>query len=211
MRLKLFDKIVLVLLLLAGLGLAGFMLACCFISSWAKDFSWLIEALLTQPPFINRIFVGAGMLLLIFLILRILFVRRKPEGNEVLDGMAREAKSAQLLIKTGEHGQAFIQPDAFVEMVMKQIRANEKIRDGQAVIGSVTENGSVDIDLRILPLPDANLPSLSSELQADIKAAMEEKTGIQIGRVQVVFVGDANADAASTATAMDNGYKRTLL
>lgn len=191
MKLKLFDKVMLVLLILLGIVLLGGLIFACWSTFFAHDITSFALAVLVGPV-INRVIITAVSVLFIFLMLRILFVRKRDtaaakteQDQQQNDSMA---DSGQIRIKTSEFGESYITTDALHDMVQKIVRGNNSVRDANSSVSSEPQSGRIHARVEILPLPDTNLPELSDELQKNVKELLAERTGIVLEDVQIVFV-----------------------
>lgn len=191
MKLKIFDKIVLVLLILVAIALLGVLIYACWSPFFAQNVTSYILAVLVDSSsrffVLNRIIITVVAALLIFLLLRILFVRKrdKREPEEIASAPAFDTD--QLHIRTNDMGQSYITKDALLDMVQKGVRTNSSVRDSSASLSTDPQNGRVHVKLDVFPVADSNLPALSEELQKNVKENIEERTGILLDDVQVVF------------------------
>ena len=190
MRLKRLDKVMLVLLLLVGFFACGLLLLCCFSAGLAERVVGLVFAVLARDPVYNRIIAGVLLAVVMFFIVRILFVRQKRLVDPALALNSQTPPEQRILIKNGEHGQSFITPEAVRDMALRLLQSNPGVRDGKVMLDVQDENGNVGVQLEVLPMADANLPALSTALQQEIKSGIEEKTGIAISQVQVLIVSE---------------------
>ena len=198
MKLKLFDKIVLVLLILLSMVFLVGIIYACWSAYFAQDITSYLNRLLTGP-IINRVLITAGAVLILFLLLRILFVRKKDkyapslQQNEPMT--AQKQDTDQIHIRSNEYGESYITKDALLDMIQKGVRANTSVRDSNAAVVSDPQSGQTRVQLEVYPLSDSNLPQLSEELQRDVKQNVEERTGLQLEDVKVIY---ASSQQSST-------------
>lgn len=204
MKLKLFDKIVLVLLILLSICLLGMLIYTCWNSVFAQDITEYMRRVLVGPT-INRIIITVVAALIIFLLIRILFVRKRDKTNEDAQSALRY-DSNQIHIRSNDMGESYITKDALLDMVQKGVRANSSVRDSSAALETDPQTGRVHVRLEVFPLPDSNLPSLSDELQKNVKENIEERTGILLDDVKVVF----NSHPTAAQSNPSQHYTRTL-
>jgi len=176
MRLKPFDVIVNGILLLAVLALA---VLCCgvawgiFIPTMFAGFGELLTSGL-----LASILTTVAAVLLLILVLRILFVRkRKPVAEPV-------AQNPGILVRQGENGAAYITVDALQDVILRQVRANQKVRDCKCELAP--GEGSAAVRIFISFAPDAIVPEVSTEVQTAVKENVEKMTGVRIDEVQMV-------------------------
>lgn len=194
MKLKLFDKIVLILAILLSIFLLGALIFACWSHFFAQDITSYLLAVLVGPT-INRVIITIAAALMIFLLLRILFVRKKDKRDDtVLESPKRD--SDQIHIRSNEMGESYITKDALLDMVQKGARANPNVRDSNAVVESDPVSGHVSVRLEVFPQNDSNLPALSDELQKSVKENVEVRTGISLDDVKVIFASRPNGQSA---------------
>ena len=180
MKPKLFDRVLLVLLLiiviafsLALLGIAMRLLPDFMVQS-AVDFAY--------DGILPATILGATGLLLLIVSLRLLFANGKSKPKEV--------KPTAALIRTTEFGTTSITLSALDSMAQKHCRANNRIKDCSTNI-TVGVGGGISIGLKLMLMPDTNVPELTEALQKTLKEYIEAYAGITVNEVWIVVVSTA--------------------
>lgn len=186
MKLKLFDRFLLGILLIAAI-LVSFLL-------------FGIAAQLIQEDVVNGfislfymfrhnalILAGSGLLLLLISV-KLLFAGRTKKGD---------ARPASALMRQTELGGTFIALEAIDSMVQKHCRAIPRVKDVHTTLQS-TEAG-ITVGIRLCVLPDTDVVTLSGELQKSLKENIESLTGIQVNEIGVLVESAAPVAATTTA------------
>jgi uncharacterized alkaline shock family protein YloU len=186
MRLKVFDRILLGILLIVAIvasfvlfGMAANIIREDVVTSFVKLFYLFRENAM--------ILAGSGLVLLLISI-KLLFAGR---------GKKAEVRPASALMKQTEFGGTFISLEALDTMVQKHCRAQQRVRECHTTLHS-SETG-VTIGIRLSVLPDTDVVTLSSELQKSLKEYVESLTGIQVGEIGIL-VENASASPAQNAS-----------
>lgn len=175
MKWKLFDRILLALLLIVTvvLSLALVLIAAGFITG---DMAYnAVDFMYNGKTETIAILAGAGILILLISI-RLMFAGRKqkPEPNTTL-------------IKKTEQGAAFITLAALESMVMRHCTANPGIKSTVCGIKALPEAESVLVSLRLALLPDTHVPQLVTELQISLKEYLEATSGISVKEIAILI------------------------
>ncbi|NLI52741.1 MAG: alkaline shock response membrane anchor protein AmaP [Clostridiales bacterium] len=186
MKLKVFDRILLGILLIAAIllsfvlfGIAAGLIQEDMVAGFISLFYMFRENAL--------ILAGCGLVLLLISV-KLLFAGR---------GKKTESRPASALMRQTEHGGTYISLEALDTMVQKHCRALARVRDVHTTLHS-TETG-VTIGIRLCVLPDTDVVTLSSELQKSLKENIEALTGIQVNEIGVLVesaAAPANTPAA---------------
>lgn len=184
MRLKVFDRILLGLLLIAAI-VVSFVLFGMAANIIHEDVVTSFIGLFYMYKENAMILAGCGLVLLLICI-KLLFAGR---------GKKAEARPASALMKQTEFGGTFIALEALDTMVQKHCRAQQSVRDCHTTLHS-SETG-VTIGIRLSVLPDTDVVTLTSELQKSLKEYIEGLTGIQISEIGILI---ENASAAPAPT-----------
>ena len=176
MKLKPFDIFINVIFVLFVLALA---VLCCgiawgvFIPTLFADFG----AMLTSGIGAS---IGATVVavLVLILALRILFVRKGGPKAEAAP------QRPGILVRQGEHGAAFITVEALQDIILRQVRSNQKVKDCKCEL--VPGEGSAAVRVYISFAPDAVIPELTTEIQTTVKENVEKMTGVAIEEIQMV-------------------------
>lgn len=186
MKLKLFDRFLLGILLIAAI-LVAFLL-------------FGIAAQLIQEDVVNGfislfymfrhnalILAGSGLLLLLISV-KLLFAGRTKKGD---------ARPASALMRQTELGGTYIALEAIDSMVQKHCRVIPRVKDVHTTLQS-TDTG-ITVGIRLCVLPDTDVVTLSGELQKSLKENIESLTGIQVNEIGVLVESAAPVAATTTA------------
>ena len=178
MKLKTFDKIMLIILMLLTMGLCIFFIY----FMWAnfpgeyigKEIGKMYDLL------VNKLIITAVSAIVFVLCVRILFIRKRSgKGQEKV-----QASTPGLLIRTGDSGSAYLTNSALEGMILKCVRGNAKVRD--CVCAIIPNENNVSISLRITFVADVVLPEATQEVQSELKENIESLTGITVRDIQVL-------------------------
>lgn len=176
MKLKPFDRVTNALFILGVIALCGL---CCGIAWGVLDprvFTWFAAAL-TSGVF-AAIITTAAALVVVFLCLRILFVRKREPVRDVAP------KAPGIMVRNGENGAVFLSLPALEEIVLRNARSNTKVRDCRCEL--LSGDGSVSVRIWASLTPDANIPEVSAAVQDVVKTNVEMMCGIAVPEVQFV-------------------------
>lgn len=176
MKVKLFDRILLALLLFIVLLFSILLIVLSVGLFPLADVQQVIHAIFTTQTYV--IILGAVGLVLFLITLRLLFF-----GNG--GGEKKEPMPSSTLIKAGELGASFITLSAIDAMVQKHCHANNRIRNTISSVNAVREGG-VTISVRLSLMPDTDIPELTSGLQASLKEYIEKYAGINVREIGIL-------------------------
>lgn len=190
MKLKLFDRILLAILLIAALAVALvlFGVATRLIS---EPVALGFVSLFYYNTHNALILAGAGLIVLL-IALRLLFAGRKKKGVQ---------QSVTTLVRQGEIGSTFITLSAIDAMAKRHCAGIDRVQECFTSICTV--DGGVSIGVRLSVQEDTDVVSLCEELQNSLKAHIETYTGIDVKEVGVL-VENLNAAASIQAPAAVN-------
>ncbi len=186
MKPKLFDKIILALLLIVviAIALALIGMAAGFISAQ------MVDSVLNYPyagP-IGALVTGViGLLLLIFA-MRLLFF-----GGS---GSKQTAPSAAL-IRASDVGATYITLAALDAMAQRFCRSQKQIRECVTAIGTSAQG--INVNIKIALMPETNIPEFTDELSHSLKEHIEKYSGIQVTDVRILVVNPSNQSAQQPA------------
>ncbi len=186
MKLKVFDRILLGILLIAAI-LVSFVLFGIAANLIPQDQATWFVSLFYMYRENALILAGSGLVLLLISI-KLLFAGK---------GKKADARPASALMKQTEFGGTYISLEAIDSMVQKHCRAVSRVKDVHTTLQS-TETG-VTIGIRLCVLPDTDVVTLSSELQKSLKENVESLTGITVNEIGVLVESAAPVAAATTA------------
>lgn len=186
MKLKVFDRIILGLLLIVAIvasfvlfGIAANLITQEMANGFVNLFYMFRENAL--------ILAGSGLVLLLISI-KLLFAGKAKK---------MEIRPASALMRQTEIGGTFISLEAIDAMAQKHCRSLQRVKDCKTTLQS-NETG-VTIGIRLCVLPDTDVVSLSSELQKTLKEHIESLTGIQVNEIGILV--ESAAAPASNAVA----------
>ncbi len=183
MKAKLFDRILLALLLIVttALSLLAIVLAARVLPLENIQY---FSAMMYEG--VNNAIILAGSGLVLFIVsVRLMFAGSKK----------KEVLPTSTLVQATELGAAFITISAIDSMVQKHCRANNRIRN---VISNVrpVRDGGVTISVRLALMPDTDIPVLTAELQKSLKEYVEKNSGINVREVGIL-VEDTSSNPRS--------------
>ena len=176
MRFNIFDKFLLVLLLLCVIALS----ALCVATAMGFVTLDMIVALIG-----NRLILGGGGVVLLAIAFR-LFVAM---------GKKRDAKNAaapmptSTMIMSGDNGTAYMTISAIDSLVQRHCRANAKVKECDSVVVPAGEPASgISIKLKLSVAPDTVIPELSANLQQSLKEYIETLCGVSVNAIDILIV-----------------------
>lgn len=185
MKPKLFDRILLALLLIVTLALSvGCILLALPVVPPANTKA-TVDFIYSDPMW-QWILGGAGAVLLI-ITLRLMFAGPKKKAPEPMP--------TSTLVHTTDLGSAYITISAIDAMVQKHCRANNRVRTVQSTVIPVRD-GAVNVRLRLGLMPDTDIPALSEQLQKSLKEYVERLSGITVQEI-AILVEDTAVDPKS--------------
>ena len=182
MRFNIFDKFLLVLLLLCVIALSALCVATAMGFVTFDMITAPIEVI-TNGLIGNRLILGGGGVVLLAIAFR-LFVAM---------GKKRDAKNAaasaptSTMIMSGDNGTAYM--TAIDSLVQRHCRANAKVRDCESVVVPAGESASgISIKLKLSVAPDTVIPELSANLQQSLKEYIETLCGVSVNAIDILIV-----------------------
>lgn len=186
MKLKIFDRLLLGILLIAAI-LVSFVLFGIAANIIQEEMVTNFIALFYMFRQNALILAGSGLVLLLICV-KLLFAGR---------GKKAEVRPASALMRQTEFGGTYISLEAIDSMVQKHCRAIPRVKDVHTTLQSA-ETG-VTIGIRLCVLADTDVVTLSSELQKSLKESIESLTGIHVNEIGVLV---ESAAPAATTTAV---------
>ena len=176
MKPTIFDRILLVLLMLIGvaMGIVMLMIAINFLT---VDMLPPVFAL-PYGSVLNHILTGAiGILLMIFSFrIMISFNRGKGKG----------AAAASTVIAHSELGTSRITLAAIDAMVQRHCRANPAVMDCSSLIA--TKASAVSVNLKVVLTEEANVAETTAALQSSLREYIQNLTGIAVNDISILVV-----------------------
>ena len=188
MKLKVFDRILLGILLIAAIIVSFVLFGIAANLIHNEQVNWFVSLFYMERQ--NALILAGSGLVLLLISVKLLFAGK---------GKKADARPASALMKQTELGGTFISLEAIDSMVQKHCRAISRVKDVHTTLQS-TETG-VTIGIRLSVLPDTDVVTLSSELQKSLKENVESLTGIAVNEIGVL-VESAAAPATTTTAAV---------
>ena len=173
MKLKVFDRILLGLLLIIAI-LVSFVLFGVAANIITEEMATGFVGLFYMFRENALILAGCGLLLLLISI-KLLFAGRTKRA---------EVRPASALMQQTEIGGTFISLEAIDTMVQKHCRSLQRVKDCKTTLQS-NETG-ITIGIRLCVLPDTDVVTLSSELQKSLKEYVEGLTGVKVNEIGIL-------------------------
>lgn len=180
MKAKLFDRILLALLLIVTLVLSLLLIALAARVIPLVNLQAFLDVLYTGAN--NAIILAASGLVLFLITVRLMFA-----GS----GSKKEVQPTSTLVQATELGATFITLTAIDSMVQKHCRANNRIRNVVSCVRAVREGG-VTLSVRLALMPDTDIPTLSAELQKTLKEYVEKHSGINVREIGILIEDTAS-------------------
>ncbi len=95
----------------------------------------------------------------------------------------KKSKEKRAVSKYTNIGEVKISLNSIENIALSAAKKNTSIREAKAYVYNIAEG--VLVIMRIVALPDVNLPSLSEDIQTRVKNAIEECSGINVDEVKV--------------------------
>ena len=185
MKLKVFDRILLGILLIVAILVSFVLFGIAANVIPQEKVTWFVSLfyMFTEN---SLILAGSGLVLLLISV-KLLFAGKSKKAD---------VRPASALMKQTEFGGTYISLEAIDSMVQKHCRALPRVKDVHTTLQS-TETG-ITIGIRLCVLPDTDVVTLSGELQKSLKENIESLTGITVNEIGVL-VESAAAPVATTA------------
>lgn len=174
MKLSIFDRILLVILLLAVIAVAVSLFGVASGLIPQTSVEWFIG--LFYFHWQNALILAGVGVVLLFIAFKLLFAGR---------GKKAPAQPSTALIRQSEIGGSFITLPALDSMVQRHCRAQSRVRDCFTTV-RVVELG-VSVGVRLFVLPDTDVVKLGEDLKTSLKAYMESLTGVTIVSIDILI------------------------
>ncbi len=183
MKAKLFDRILLALLLIVTLVLSLLLIALAARIIPVDNLKAFLDVLYMGTN--NAIILACSGLVLFIITVRLMFAGSSK----------KEVQPTSTLVQATELGATFITLSAIDSMVQKHCRANNRIRNVVSSVRSVREGG-ITLTVRLALMPDTDIPTLSAELQKTLKDYVEKNSGINVREIGIL-VEDTSSNPKS--------------
>ncbi len=180
MKPRLFDRILLAIILLVFIACMAAVAACVFGVIDAPMREAALDALdFSEHPYLAG-GICAGAILLVVIAVKLLFTRsRKVEKDN--------GTNASLLM-ADENGAAYISAASIDSMAQRYIKSNNRIRECSSVV-RIDDQQGVTVDLKAIVLADTNVPELCEKVRKELKQYIEEYAGVKVNQVSMMVVG----------------------
>ena len=185
MKLKVFDRILLGILLIAAILVSFVLLGVAANLIKVDQVNWFVSLFYMEQQ--NALILAGSGLVLLLISIKLLFAGKSKKA---------EVRPASALMKQTEFGGTYISLEALDSMVQKHCRAISRVKDVHSTLHS-SETG-VTIGIRLGVLPDTDVATLSSELQKSLKESIESLSGIQVNEIGIL-IESAAAPVTTTA------------
>ncbi|MBQ2770410.1 MAG: alkaline shock response membrane anchor protein AmaP [Clostridia bacterium] len=179
MKLRIFDRILLGLLLIVTILFALALLAMSVnlvTFDMATAFLWQFYG-----AWQNQLILAGSGLVLLLIAFKLMFAGRKDRK--------RAKAPATAMVRQGEIGGTFISLSAIDTMIQKFCASKPGIQECQTSV--TNQKGAVAVGLRLSLAADANVASLTDELQQSLKNHIETLTGVAVKEISILV---ENAD-----------------
>lgn len=180
MKVKLFDRILLALLLIVTIALSLLLILLAVRILPVANIQGFVALLYTGNT--NAIILGASGLVLFIVSLKLMFA----------GGQKKEIQPTSTLVQATELGAAFITISAIDSMVQKHCRSNNRIRNVISAVHAVRDGG-ITVSVRLALMPDTDIPALTLELQKSLKEYVEKHSGINVREVGILIEDTASS------------------
>lgn len=178
MRFTLFDKFLLVLLLLVTICIAAVFIGSAM-NLVSEEMITGVVSVLFNGMTENRLIMGGIGLVLLVIALRMFIAMGKKREHTA-------PAPTSTLLASGENGSAYITLAAIDSLVQRFVRANQRVKECESRI-SCSEQG-VGIALRLSVLPDTVIPELTAQLQSSLKEHIESMCGVKVTGVDILLM-----------------------
>ena len=130
---------------------------------------------------LGEILQGSSSRLVLFLISMIFFVLSMIF---LLSGFKND-RDKKGVSKYTNIGEIRISLNSIESIALSSARKLMGVRDAKAYVSQL--NDGVSVSIKMVALPDINLPTLSEDIQVKVKGSIEEASGIKVNDVKVVI------------------------
>lgn len=178
-KMKNFDKAMLVLIMLCLIVGSFFVLVMLFDTMILSTVASMVYSVFENANIGIKLLIALIPLIVIFLCVRILFVRQRKSGESTT------SEHKGVLVRSGEVGSTYMTIDAIQYLVDQKVRSDDAIRDLENYI-EVTPDEMLNIHLKVSIMADRVIPEVTEALQKELKDYMQSITGIGIQNVEIL-------------------------
>lgn len=175
MKMKWFDRVLLVLVLLMVLALSVFAIGIA-VGAFRTEFVDFYN-LMTNGAWVNSLILIAASAVLILMSLRLLFA-------SFAHGVSAPAAPTTVLLKTTDNGSIRVAVSAIDTMVQRSARSSAAVRDVASRI-AVDEHEALQIQLRVTFAPDTVVQDASVQIQSEVRDYVQAHSGVPVSSVQI--------------------------
>lgn len=186
---KTFDKVLLFFLLIAVLAA---LVAVIVLETGLLPYNALSSLFVypENPELVKPVVIGVSAIVLLIAIK--IFCGAFISRNSDAESMNSVNKTQ---ITSSELGTSYITVAALNTMAHKRCMAFRFVNDCTTSV-TVVNNGII-VAVKIVPMPDVNLPDCTRELQAQLKSTLEEQAGINVVEIPVLILPQAQVKQRS--------------
>ena len=188
---KILDKILLFLLLTITMAAA---IALIILETGLLPYTGISDIFMNTPFHDTvKLIVILCAVVLILIDIR-LFVAAFIVGKHDTDNISSINKTQ---IESSDFGASFITISALNTMAYKRCMAFRFVNDCTTNV-TVVSNGII-VAVKVVPIPDINLPESMRELQASLKNTLEEQAGIKVVEIPILILPQNTAKQRTNA------------
>ena len=177
MRMKWFDRVLFVLVMLVLIAVAVFAIGVALGIGAIQEAFMNFVALMSNGIWVNSLILGLIGALLIVVVLRVLYAScAHPSSGAPIP--------TTVLLKTTDDGTIRIALSAIDTMVQRSARTSAAVRDVASRI-AVTEQDGIAVQLRVVFAPDTILTEATVQIQNDVKEYVQSHAGVPVQEVQI--------------------------
>jgi uncharacterized alkaline shock family protein YloU len=128
----------------------------------------------------NNVLLDAGSRIVLFLIALIFFVL----SITFLFSGIKSNRDKKAVSKYTNIGEIKISLNSLENIALNTVRRLSGIKESKAYVSRSGDN--VSIAIKVIVMPDINIPALSEEIQSRVKKAVEDSSGISVAGVKVM-------------------------
>ena len=170
MKLRVFDRIVMTVLMLCLIAIAGVAVAAAWDMIPLRFVGDMISSI--QFNWLTRAAVTAAGLLLAFLCVKVIF------------SVPKKVRSSNAMVKSTQEGGIFISIPALSTIAGTVASKMNEVRDMKSMITS--RDDGIYMRLRVVFKPEVNVPEASTRLQTDVKQAIENQAGVPVREIRLL-------------------------
>ena len=137
---------------------------------WAQPLDMIIR--LAEAPY-GRVMFGIVSFLLFVIGIRLLLLSLNRHSDQ------------QTTVRETPHGKVKVSLIAIENLVKKTVRQIKGVKDVKAIV-RVVEGKGVQVQIRIVIVPEIHVPNLSADIQQSVKEYIHDIVGIEVTDVLIV-------------------------